>query len=82
MPKRNATAHDSTGIVSTTDTSKTYTSVAAAGPRRQSWFLKALQWIKIESGLFMIEPWEQVLTTAVFCLILAGVWKLVTMALM
>jgi hypothetical protein len=69
-------------LSSTTDTSKTYTSVVAAGPRRLSWLSRVIQWVKIESGLFMVEPWEQVLTTAVFLLVLAGVWKILTMIIM
>ena len=63
------------------DKSKTYTKVEKQGMKQRSVIYTIIEAIKIESGLFMVEPWEQALTTAVFFLLVFGLYKLVVMFL-
>jgi hypothetical protein len=63
------------------DQSKTYYKVDKQSPKQRSTLLTVIEAIKIESGLFMVEPWEQVLATAVFLSLMFGLYKVVTMLL-
>jgi hypothetical protein len=74
-PKRKDS--DASGSSTTgNDQSKTYTKVAKTSRQQHSWLSTKFEAVKIESGLFMVEPWEQVLAAVVFVLIVAGIYKL------